>query len=70
MPEWHRWVSMTSSSLYDLKEVQYGGDLSAHLKQWRKNGLSFDQIANLLSANGAPVHGSTVVRWARERNIV
>ena len=58
-----------SSSLYDLKEVQYGGKLTTHLKRWRKNGLSFDDIAKLLSVNGAPVHGSTVVRWARERGV-
>ena len=48
---------MTSSSLYELKEVQYGGSLEKHLIKWRKNGLSFDDIAKLLSAQGAPVHG-------------
>ena len=60
---------MTSSSLYELKELQFGGSLEKHLKRWRGNGLSFDDIAKLLSVNGAPVHGSTVVRWSRERGV-
>jgi transposase-like protein len=58
-----------NSSLYMLKEAELGTNLKVELKSWRKQGLSFDQIADVLSQEGATVHGSTVVRWARELNI-
>ena len=52
-----------------LKEAERGTDLSKELKAWRRKGMSFDDIADLLSLQGATVHGSTVVRWAREAEI-
>jgi hypothetical protein len=60
---------MANSSLYLLKDAECQGNLKRKLKHWRKVGLSFDQIAELLNVSGATVHGSTVVRWARELNI-
>lgn len=58
-----------SSNVYRTTEAAVGGDLAEWLRERRANGCSVRRIADLLSAKGVFVTGSTVCRWCASLGI-
>lgn len=54
---------MTGTSTFPLYDAAYAGDLRADLNAWRAEGLTLDQLAARLQAEGVDVSRETVRRW-------
>lgn len=55
--------------MFEMVDKRYEGGLEAHLRALRAEGLSIDQIAASLDADGITVTGETVRRWCRRAGV-
>lgn len=61
---------MSSSSTFPLHDRALDGQLPKLLRKWRKQGISYQEIAFLLrSEHDVVVNGTTVMRWCNEQGI-
>jgi intein-encoded DNA endonuclease-like protein len=52
-----------------LKDAEMNGSLTRKLKLWRKNGMSYRDIAEKLSQSGISVSRGQVDKWCSDLNL-